>query len=138
MDSNNFVDNVGAGEREARIFSSLVTKRHYNLGRCANVIEYVVKHLCWIVSDSYTVFLLLFFFAGHGIGRSGELCATQPKAAGSSLLYARTTSNNSPVASLSKLNKKCGRRLKLATTLTTHALKLAGLPEVPSALCLSR
>uniref|UniRef100_A0A6A7G3Z3 O-phosphoseryl-tRNA(Sec) selenium transferase n=1 Tax=Hirondellea gigas TaxID=1518452 RepID=A0A6A7G3Z3_9CRUS len=54
MDSNNFMDNVGVGEREARIFSSLVSERNYRLG--------------------------------HGIGRSGDISAVQPKAAGSSLL----------------------------------------------------
>jgi hypothetical protein len=31
MDSNNFKDNVGVGEREARIASSLVRRRHYSL-----------------------------------------------------------------------------------------------------------
>jgi len=55
MDSNNFIDNIGAGEREARIYSGLVAKRHY--------------------------------FFGHGIGRSGDITETQPKAAGSSLLH---------------------------------------------------
>jgi len=54
MDSNNFASNVGVGEREARIFSSLVSKRMFNLG--------------------------------HGIGRSGDVTAVQPKAAGSSLI----------------------------------------------------
>lgn len=78
LDSNNFLHNIGAGEREARIYSSLVAKRH--------------------------------FYLGHGIGRSGELCATQPKAAGSSVL------------------------LKLATSLTLHALKLAGLVETKACL----
>jgi len=29
MDSNNFTNNCGVGEREARVFSSLVAKRHY-------------------------------------------------------------------------------------------------------------
>ncbi|KAA0195766.1 hypothetical protein HAZT_HAZT006135, partial [Hyalella azteca] len=60
LDSNNFPHNVGVGEREARIFSSLVKARHWGLG--------------------------------HGIGRSGDLCASQPKAVGSSLLYNLTTS----------------------------------------------
>lgn len=55
MDSNNFTENVGLGEREARISSKLVASRNYYLG--------------------------------HGIGRSGEIFAEQPKAAGSSLLY---------------------------------------------------
>lgn len=54
MDSNNFPGNVGAGEREARLASDLVARRHYRLG--------------------------------HGIGRSGDIAAVQPKAAGSSVL----------------------------------------------------
>jgi len=32
MDSNNFAGNVGLGEREARIVSDLVARRHYHLG----------------------------------------------------------------------------------------------------------
>ncbi|KAJ0400192.1 hypothetical protein ATCC90586_009328 [Pythium insidiosum] len=58
MDSNNFRTNIGAGEREARVFSSLVARRHY--------------YLC------------------HGVGRSGDVAAVQPKAAGSSLLVQLT------------------------------------------------
>ena len=54
MDSNNFDGNIGVGEREGRVFSSLVARRHSALS--------------------------------HGIGRSGDLNAIQPKAAGSSLL----------------------------------------------------
>ncbi|KAH7827539.1 O-phospho-L-seryl-tRNA[Sec]:L-selenocysteinyl-tRNA synthase [Monocercomonoides exilis] len=58
MDSNNFIENAGVGEREARIFSPIVAKRH--------------------------------FYMGHGIGRSGDFFAPQPKAAGSSLLVKLT------------------------------------------------
>ena len=47
MDSNNFLDNVGVGEREARVACSLVAKRHYRLA--------------------------------HGMGRSGDVAAEQPK-----------------------------------------------------------
>ncbi|CAF1632588.1 unnamed protein product, partial [Adineta ricciae] len=54
MDSNNFQGNIGVGEREGRIYSSLVARRHALLS--------------------------------HGIGRSGDINAVQPKAAGSSLL----------------------------------------------------
>lgn len=50
MDSNNFVDNVGVGEREARVVCPLVSQRHYRMA--------------------------------HGIGRSGDIAAEQPKAAG--------------------------------------------------------
>ena len=52
MDSNNFLDNVGVGEREARLASGLVARRHYGLA--------------------------------HGIGRSGDIAAEQPKVTWSS------------------------------------------------------
>lgn len=52
------VENVGAGEREGRIYSSLVRERNFGFA--------------------------------HGVGRSGELSAVQPKAAGSSLMYKLT------------------------------------------------
>ncbi|KFG66306.1 O-phosphoseryl-tRNA(Sec) selenium transferase, partial [Toxoplasma gondii RUB] len=57
-DSNNHLGNVGVGEREGRIFSSLVARRNFHFS--------------------------------HGIGRSGDIAALQPKAAGSSLLFALT------------------------------------------------
>lgn len=78
MDSNNFVDNVGLGEREGRIACDLVRKRHYGMS--------------------------------HGIGRSGELSAEQPKAAGSSLLG------------------------KLANHLVKDACSIAGLEDIGKAL----
>ncbi|KAK6178106.1 hypothetical protein SNE40_012935 [Patella caerulea] len=74
MDSNNFNGNCGVGEREARIYSSLVYKRHFGLG--------------------------------HGIGRSGDITAVQPKAAGSSLL------------------------MKLTNSLALDAIKIAGIKSV--------
>lgn len=78
MDSNNFVDNVGLGEREGRVVCDLVRKRHYGMS--------------------------------HGIGRSGELSAEQPKAAGSSLLA------------------------KLTNHLVKDACGIAGLEDVGKAL----
>ncbi|XP_072262472.1 O-phosphoseryl-tRNA(Sec) selenium transferase [Pyxicephalus adspersus] len=60
MDSNNFLGNCGVGEREGRVASSMVARRHYRLI--------------------------------HGIGRSGDIAAVQPKAAGSSLLNKLTNS----------------------------------------------
>jgi O-phospho-L-seryl-tRNASec:L-selenocysteinyl-tRNA synthase len=47
MDSNNFLNSVGVGEREARVASRMVAKRHFGLA--------------------------------HGIGRSGDVAAEQPK-----------------------------------------------------------
>lgn len=57
MDSNNFLANVGVGEREARVASALVRRRHYGLA--------------------------------HGMGRSGDLTAEQPKAAGKHITSSR-------------------------------------------------
>ena len=79
MDSNNFEENVGVGEREARVLSGVVRRRHFGLA--------------------------------HGVGRSGDVAAVQPKAAGSSLLA------------------------KLANALALDALKEAGLVEFRSAAC---
>ncbi len=80
MDSNNFIDNVGLGEREARVASELVARRHYRLA--------------------------------HGIGRSGEVAAEQPKAAGSSLLA------------------------KLTNHLAADALEIAGMKDLGPVLTL--
>jgi len=80
MDSNNFLDNVGVGEREARVFSPIVARRHWNLA--------------------------------HGIGRSGDVAAEQPKAAGSSLLA------------------------KLTNLLVADAMREAGLQDMGPALVL--
>lgn len=56
LDSNNATGGVGAGEREGRVWSSLVRTRHWGFA--------------------------------HGVGRSGDITASQPKAPGSSLLQA--------------------------------------------------
>ena len=80
MDSNNFEENVGVGEREARVLSGVVRRRHFGLA--------------------------------HGVGRSGDVAAVQPKAAGSSLLA------------------------KLANALALDALKEAGLVEFRRAIVL--
>ena len=49
MDSNNFLGNIGVGEREARVACPGVAARHFRLA--------------------------------HGIGRSGDIAAPQPKVA---------------------------------------------------------
>jgi len=78
MDSNNFLDRSGVGEREGRIYSGIVAKRHYRMS--------------------------------HGIGRSGDIAAQQPKAAGSSLM------------------------LQLLNHMILDTLHIAGLTEVRRAL----
>ncbi|KAJ6634831.1 O-phosphoseryl-tRNA(Sec) selenium transferase [Pseudolycoriella hygida] len=54
LDSNNFPNKCGVGEREARIACKLVAQRHFGFG--------------------------------HGIGRSGDLEESQPKAVGSTIM----------------------------------------------------
>ncbi|XP_028413229.1 O-phosphoseryl-tRNA(Sec) selenium transferase-like isoform X2 [Dendronephthya gigantea] len=80
MDSNNFQGNVGAGEREGRVASSLVSRRHYGFS--------------------------------HGVGRSGDITAVQPKAAGSSLI------------------------LKLTSAMALDVIKLTGVRSATSCLVL--
>ncbi|KAG7393547.1 hypothetical protein PHYPSEUDO_007384 [Phytophthora pseudosyringae] len=80
MDSNNFRGCAGAGEREARVFSPLVARRHFHLA--------------------------------HGVGRSGDVAAVQPKAAGSSLM------------------------VQVANALAKDVLRLAGMRAVQAALVL--
>ncbi|XP_058049806.1 O-phosphoseryl-tRNA(Sec) selenium transferase, partial [Ahaetulla prasina] len=72
----NFLGNCGVGEREGRVASQIVARRHYRLI--------------------------------HGIGRSGDIAAVQPKAAGSSLLN------------------------KLANSVVLDVLKLAGVKATSS------
>jgi O-phospho-L-seryl-tRNASec:L-selenocysteinyl-tRNA synthase len=80
MDSNNFSNSLGGGEREARVYSNLVKEMHYSFG--------------------------------HGIGRSGDIGAVQPKAAGSSLIY------------------------KLTNLLSLQAIKQFGLSRISTCLAL--
>lgn len=83
MDSNNFLGNCGVGEREGRVASSLVARRHY---RSATISFTHVRDKCWMSRPSVVRRLI------HGIGRSGDIAAIQPKAAGSSLLNKLTNS----------------------------------------------
>lgn len=65
MDSNNFYNKIGVGERESRIFSNLVMERHFYMGHGIGI---------WYIN----------------VGRSGDVVANQPKAAGSSLILQLT------------------------------------------------
>lgn len=59
LDTSSAARGVGVGEREGRVYSGLVARRHFHLT--------------------------------HGVGRSGDLAAEQPKAAGSTLLHRAAT-----------------------------------------------
>lgn len=98
MDSNNFLDNVGMGEREGRVVSDLVARRHFRMV--------------------------------HGIGRSGDIAAEQPKAAGSSLLARLTNelvSDALKIAGILELGPVLTLPLATGMALTTTLLALRGL-----------
>lgn len=70
LDGNNFEGVVGLGEREGRVFNSLIKRRQFGYSKNLT--------LLLIICD-------LFRFA-HGMGRSGNLKDSQPKALGSTIL----------------------------------------------------
>ena len=63
MDSNNFVDSCGLGEREGRVFSNLVARRNYGLahgiGRSGDVTEMQPKAIGSTIINKLTNELLL-------------------------------------------------------------------------------
>jgi O-phospho-L-seryl-tRNASec:L-selenocysteinyl-tRNA synthase len=70
MDSNNFPSNIGVGEREGRIFSSLVSRRHYQfshgIGRSGDIAEVQPK-----AAGSSILYKLTNCLAHHAIELSG-------------------------------------------------------------------
>ena len=70
MDSNNFQGNIGVGEREGNSLTIDLSVRR---------IEIVGRIYSSLVARRHALL-------SHGIGRSGDINAVQPKAAGSSLL----------------------------------------------------
>lgn len=77
MDSNNSPSTCGLGEREGRVYSSLVAKRNYGRLYLYSNSEH------WTFISIYLLFQQGF---SHGIGRSGDITEVQPKAVGSSVL----------------------------------------------------
>ncbi|KAK2150264.1 hypothetical protein LSH36_415g02035 [Paralvinella palmiformis] len=104
MDSNNFIDNCGVGEREARLASQLVARRHYRLA--------------------------------HGIGRSGDIAAIQPKAAGSSLMMKLT---NSMVLDVIRQSGKSegGCRYLFAFSISVHSAQAAFVVPMATGMALT-
>lgn len=70
MDSNNFPHNIGVGEREGRIYSSLVSSRHYSfahgIGRSGNITEVQPK-----AAGSSLLYKLTNLMVQHAIELSG-------------------------------------------------------------------
>ncbi len=88
MDSNNFDGNVGVGEREGRLFSSLVRRRNYSLshgiGRSGDIVEIQPK-----AAGSSIIYSLTNSMALHALHIAGltcmKSCVVLPLATGMSL-----------------------------------------------------
>lgn len=88
MDSNNFMSNAGVGEREGRVYSALVSRRHYNLshgiGRSGDIAEVQPK-----AAGSSIIYQLTNSLVRHAMEiaglRSGMSALVLPLATGMSL-----------------------------------------------------
>jgi O-phospho-L-seryl-tRNASec:L-selenocysteinyl-tRNA synthase len=94
MDSNNFINKAGVGEREARIACDLVRKRHYNLahgvGRSGDIIENQPKATGSSIMNQLTNELCLDLVRMMGV-RSAEKCVLFPMATGMTMMLALLT-----------------------------------------------
>lgn len=76
LDSNNFPSNVGVGEREGRVFSSLVSQRHYGMshgiGRSGDIAEVQPK-----AAGSSIIYKLTNILVKHALLTSGLSCVKQ-------------------------------------------------------------
>lgn len=62
MDTNNFIDNCGMGEREGRVYSELVKRRHFyfahGIGRSGDIIAVqVFIYYLFIAKSSWIIFI---------------------------------------------------------------------------------
>lgn len=87
MDSNNFSANAGVGEREGRVFSSLVSRRHYHMshgiGRSGDIAEVQPK-----AAGSSLMYILATCLTKHALqigGAKQKNCLLLPLATGMSL-----------------------------------------------------
>ena len=94
MDSNNFIGNCGLGEREGRVFSSLVMRRHFNLshgiGRSGDLQEEQPKAAGSSILYKLTSYLTLHAMNILGL-TSMRKCLVVPMATGMSLTLCQLT-----------------------------------------------
>lgn len=87
-DSNNFLDNVGVGEREARVYSQLVARRHYRfahgIGRSGDIAEPQPKAAGSSLMAKITSFMARDALRIAGLDRM-KSCVVLPMATGMSV-----------------------------------------------------
>ena len=113
MDSNNFESNCGVGEREGRVYSSLVSRRHYSLshgiGRSGNITEEQPK-----AAGSSIIYKLSTCMAAHALELAGfnkpVHCLVLPFATGMTLtmcmLNMRATNSTAKYVIWSRIDQK--------------------------------
>lgn len=113
MDSNNFHSNCGVGEREGRVISSLVSKRHYHLshgiGRSGDISEVQPK-----AAGSSIIYKLTNRLTFHALQLSGltniKTCLVLPLATGMTLtlclMSLRSSKPNAKYVIFSRIDQK--------------------------------
>ena len=95
MDSNNFLSNIGVGEREGRIFSSLVRNRHYGfahgIGRSGDIAEVQPKAAGSSLLYKLTNKLVSHAFSVAGLTCCKGNCLVVPLATGMSVVLCLQT-----------------------------------------------
>ncbi|EAL67325.1 O-phosphoseryl-tRNA selenium transferase [Dictyostelium discoideum AX4] len=96
MDSNNFIENIGVGEREGRIYSGLVEKRHYGfahgIGRSGDITEQQPKAAGSSLIQKLTHSLVLDAMKLAGLEQSSlSNCLLLPMATGMTLALTMLT-----------------------------------------------
>ncbi|CEM21871.1 unnamed protein product [Vitrella brassicaformis CCMP3155] len=98
MDSNNFLGNVGVGEREGRVYSSLVKQRHFYLthgiGRSGNIMDLQPKAAGSSLINQLTTQLALDAIQQAGI-KAARSCVVMPLATGMALTMCYLTLRHS-------------------------------------------
>ena len=94
MDSNNFPSNCGVGEREGRVFSPLVMRRHYSLshgiGRSGNIFEEQPKAAGSSIIYKLTTCMVAHAFELSGLSKPAH-CLILPLATGMTLAICMQT-----------------------------------------------
>ncbi|KAL5471528.1 hypothetical protein EMCRGX_G029652 [Ephydatia muelleri] len=89
MDSNNFPENVGAGEREGRVSSELVAQRHYRfihgIGRSGDITEVQPKAAGSSIIAKLTTKMVLGLIQSTGVP-AARSCIVLPVATGMAML----------------------------------------------------
>ncbi|EFA78295.1 O-phosphoseryl-tRNA selenium transferase [Heterostelium album PN500] len=86
MDSNNFIENIGVGEREGRLYSQIVARRHFGLahgiGRSGDINEQQPKAAGSSLIQKLTNYLVLDALRIAGLEKSIDACLVLPMATG--------------------------------------------------------